>query len=75
MRTGEKLIPKAVLLRALHEIMAIARAPGDFAARHVGSAAQVDEHAFCLGYIEGVARDALAAAPPTEGWLAGKAGA
>lgn len=69
-RSGEKLIPKATLLRALHEIMDAAFAPEKLVAGKVPTTATVDEaRAFALGYIAGIARDALGAEAPTTGWL------
>lgn len=79
MKTAEKMIPKATLLRALHEIMEAARDPAQLLANngivHVArdpGVAAAEARAFALGWIEGVARGALGAEPPTTGWLAPK---
>lgn len=64
MRTGEKLIPKAVLLRALHEILDAARDPEAFATRKEAPSPRTasESRAFALGDIQAAARDALRAA-------------
>lgn len=68
--SGEKMIPKKVLLAALHEILDIARHPEQYAAKATGTTVGLSESlAFALGFIEGTAREALRAEPPTAGWL------
>lgn len=60
MRTGEKLIPKKVLLDALHEILEAAQNPEAFAAKHfTGAVTSSDARAFSLGWIESSASNAL----------------
>lgn len=77
MKTAEKMIPKATLLRALHEIMDAARDPEGLLAKtgvkHIAPdpiLAGYEARAFALGYIESAARGALGAEPPKTGWLA-----
>jgi hypothetical protein len=70
MATNEKMIPKAKLLRALHEILGVAREPEKHVAAHGIVATGPDSHAYALGWIEAAARDALGAEAPTTGWLA-----
>lgn len=71
MKTAEKMIPKAKLLRALHEIMGAARDPDELALMKAdGPVNPETARAFTLGWIEAIARDALGAEAPTTGWLA-----
>jgi hypothetical protein len=68
-KAAEKMIPKAVLLRALHEILDAARDP-DGLVRKVGIPAGTDAaRSFTLGWIEGIALGALGMNAPTTGWL------
>jgi hypothetical protein len=69
-RTGEKLIPKATLLRALHEILDATRDPNGLVRKAGVPANDDDARAFTLGWIEGIARGALGVDPTTTGWLA-----
>ena len=71
MSTAEKMIPKAVLLRALHEIMDMARHPEEYASKAIGAPIARDvAFPYALGFIEASARSALGADAPTAGWLA-----
>jgi hypothetical protein len=75
-KTPEKMIPKATLLRALHEIMDAARDPEGFTAAtsSLGPAENsVEARAYALGWIEATARGVLGAEAPTTGWLASTA--
>jgi hypothetical protein len=70
MKTAEKMIPKAVLLRALHEIMAAARDPEGLLAANEPTLDKGPEHAYALGWIEAIACHALGAERVQTGWLA-----
>lgn len=57
---AEKMIPKKVLLAALHEIRDAAVDPATFAAAHnTGAERLEDARAFCVGWIESSASHAL----------------
>lgn len=70
MKTPEKMIPKATLLRALHEIIDAAREPEKLLAEAGLTVANGAPHAYALGWIEAIACHALRAEPTQTGWLA-----